>query len=1226
MAKATLIVRIRVKGNKAARAALDALAKALGRVKKAARGASVALGPVGAAIRKSGSSAKTAGGLLGAFRGKLLDAFLISGVVSIFVAQINRVVEAFFNLVNETTRVNIALTAADIKLRASTSGTDEYAEANARLGRIVERLGLELLTSKESLAEFLAATRQSNLVLDERISIFESLAQAGRVFNLSSERIKLAFLAVTQIASKGAASMEEVRRQLGDQIPGVVPLLAKALGITVSELFDRIRRKALSAEDALRALKTGLDELVGDQVFEASRLLIADLGRLQTELVKTKERFAEVSEEGVQGFVQAITQLLKDTEGLQQRLGGEAGGILGIFKGATEELGDLALSVKFIEEEFGVSLPVAFALAQSASSDFTQVLRDANAASKETFADLPETVEDAAARFIKFAADVASGQLKITKGFEALGKGANDAAGRILEIAAAVEKGTLSIGEAEAEIKTLIITIEQSTQAQLERVTRSVVDSVAAIEAARRKAAEASSGAAEEAKREQERLSAETIAGAQRTAAERVRIELAARREITESEQALLDEKLRLFDAGLEGVTISSGKRQEIEQELLEGILKIEDAFQLKRTKLVEDAAEKLKKDNANREKIEKDLAAALFKIDLKRQQDFEKLLDKKDEAVRRSSEREIKEAKRVADKVIKEAERAAKRRLQLLNDQIQAQRSFGDEIAALLAEEQGGTVTIGGDSSGATEAAGRLAAAQKELLEIQKKVVISLAESNRQFELTSQIIPGLRAELAGIGTSAAAGTADLIGFGNKLLELFRKNTIGSSAFSDELRRLGPVAESQFTSIIEEMARVAEAGNLNVQRLEEFRLATEFVLTQAGSNFSVLDERITQTGSALDAFNAKAAEVAVGGVADLGGTAETAGAEVQMLAGAGEEGATSITNLAGAADEADVQVTGLGEDAKEARIKITNMGADAEAAGGGVQILERESAAAAGSVGKLADEAERVSQAAEVPEDAIESIRTLGQVSSETAPLVEPLVSPLEAISAAVASLAEAVPLLPEPLASIVESIVRLVEEKILEKAGVDFKALSEAAKPLSEDLPVVALELKSFVDTAATSEEPLNTLHGGLTRISAEDLVARLLSTADSLVRIRTELEALASDSGGFSQAAAKAESFKTTIDELQTAMDEFISFLARDFARALLDHATDWNGPIDAATVYKTTIEEISETTLPAFAEAGESAMQRVDSAAFKALQTVNQLNLALKEALDLSEQLDR
>lgn len=1224
MAKATLIVRIIVKGNKAARAALKALAKSLDKVKTSAKGAATALGPIRTATRRAGESAKKAGGFFGGFRGKLLDAFLIKSAIDIFVAQISRAVRAFFDLVNETQRVNIALTAADIKLRASTTGTDEYAEANARLGRIVERLGLELLTSKESLAEFLAATRQSNLVLDERISIFESLAQAGRVFNLSSERIKLAFLAVTQIASKGAASMEEVRRQLGDQIPGVVPLLAKALGITVSELFDRIRRKALSAEDALRALKTGLDELVGDQVFEASRLLIADLGRLQTELVKTKQRFAEASEEGVQGFVRAITLLLKDTERLQEQLGGEAGGILGIFEGATKGVADFALSFQFLRDS-GVGLVQSLALAGKTTDEFAQVLRDANAASKETFADLPETIDDAASRFRQLAADAASGELKVTASFAAMGKGALDAAARVLEIAAAVEKGTLSIGEAEAEIKTLIITVEQSTRAQAERIGRSVVDSIAAIEAARRKAAEASSGAAEEAAKAQEAISRETIAAAQRTADERVQIEIAGRREITESEQALLDEKLRLFSEGLEGVKVSTGKRQEIEASLVEGILKIEDDFQLKRRKLIEDAAEKLKKDNADQEKIAKDLADALFKIDLKRQQDFLKLLKQKDEAVRKSSDSEIKQAERVSKAQIKEAERVAKRRLQLLNDQLQTQKSFSDEIAALLAEEQGGTVTFGGDSSAATAAAGALAAAQKELLDIQRSFSGELADSNRQFELTSKIIPDLKAKLAGLGTAVTASGADLIGFSEKLLQLFREQTIGSSAFRDELVRLGPTATSQFASILDEMAQVAEAGNLNVSRMEEFRLATEFVLTQAGSSFSVLDERINQTGSALDAFNAKAAEVATGGVAELGGTAETTGAEVQFLAGAGEDGATSITNLAGAAGEADVQVTGLGEDAEESRIKITNMGADAAAAGGGVQILDTASDGAAGSVGDLANEAERLSAAAEVPEEAIESIRTLGQVSSETVPLVEPLVPPLEAISAAVKSLAEAVPLLPEPLALIVAGLVRLVEEKILETAAVGFAGIAEAAKPLSEDLPVVAEELKTFVETAATSEEPLATLHGGLTRISAEDLLTRLTATATGLTGIRTELELLASDNRGFSQAAAKASSFGETIGELQVSMQTFITFLASDFDRALLDHAEDWNPPIDAANLFKETVDEIATRSLPAFADAGESAMGRVGTAANNALTTVNQLNEALQNAVDLANELE-
>ena len=526
------------------------------------------------------------------------------------------------------------------------------------------------------------------------------------------------------------------------------------------------------------------------------------------------------------------------------------------------------------------------------------------------------------------------------------------------------------------------------------------------------------------------------------------------------------------------------------------------------------------------------------------------------------------------------------------------------------------------------------LAPLQERLKGLQEDFKKLVKEGKSTSEISKEIrdLQANMVELATAGVPpATAAIEDFSSSSAKLKETIRDIVAGVKGFENfkaAVQGLGTEGAAAVQALIETFLTLSTQQQASAADAENFRQQLVAVFRDGGDSSRQFAEQLEQAASSSQGSTdsiRRGLEEMVAGFQPAEQAAGKTAAEVQNLAGAGEDGALKISNLADAAEEADVNLTELGEDAEESRIKITNMGEDAAAAGEGVQILETASAGAAVSVGDLADEAERVSAAAEVPEDAIESIRTLGQVSSETAPLVEPLVEPLEAISAAVKLLGETIPSLPEPLASIVESIVSLVEGEFLKTTGEGFRALADAAAPLAEDLPVVALEMKAFVDTAATSEEPLNTLHGGLTRISAEDLVARLLSTAESLAGIRRELEALASDNGGFSQAAAKAEDFKATIVQLEEEMDEFITFITNDFARALLDHATDWNPPIDAAKLYKRTIDDIAKNSLPAFGEAGAAAMAKVDARAEAALRTVNQLNEALQKALDLSDQLD-
>ena len=46
--------------------------------------------------------------------------------------------------------------------------------------------------------------------------------------------------ALAQMASKGTVSMEELRQQLGDRLPGALGLAAKGLGITEQELIKLV--------------------------------------------------------------------------------------------------------------------------------------------------------------------------------------------------------------------------------------------------------------------------------------------------------------------------------------------------------------------------------------------------------------------------------------------------------------------------------------------------------------------------------------------------------------------------------------------------------------------------------------------------------------------------------------------------------------------------------------------------------------------------------------------------------------------------------------------------------------------------------------------------------------------------------------------------------------------------------------------------------------------------
>ena len=116
----------------------------------------------------------------------------------------------------------------------------------------------------DSFVKFSASMKSANVPVQQSNELFASLTRAAGSLGLGAERTSLALDALGQIASKGVVSMEELRQQLGDSLPGALSLTAKGLGITDAELVKLIESGNLASRDFLPAFTAGLRELHGE--------------------------------------------------------------------------------------------------------------------------------------------------------------------------------------------------------------------------------------------------------------------------------------------------------------------------------------------------------------------------------------------------------------------------------------------------------------------------------------------------------------------------------------------------------------------------------------------------------------------------------------------------------------------------------------------------------------------------------------------------------------------------------------------------------------------------------------------------------------------------------------------------------------------------------------------------------------------------------------------------
>lgn len=143
-------------------------------------------------------------------------------------------------------------------LTAVTGSTAEAGAAIENFRNVSQRTGTSVEDTGDAFVRFSAAMRLSGYTAGQTNGLFEAVTQAASRMGLSGERTGLVFDALAQMASKGTVSMEELRQQLGESLPGALQLMAKSLGITEQQLIKLVGSGQLLTRDALGPLTVAL--------------------------------------------------------------------------------------------------------------------------------------------------------------------------------------------------------------------------------------------------------------------------------------------------------------------------------------------------------------------------------------------------------------------------------------------------------------------------------------------------------------------------------------------------------------------------------------------------------------------------------------------------------------------------------------------------------------------------------------------------------------------------------------------------------------------------------------------------------------------------------------------------------------------------------------------------------------------------------------------------------
>ena len=231
--------------------------------------------------------AKSSSGLRGMLGG-------LSGTVKSLVAAFGLIggVQMFANLVKDAFDLTKKLNSMSFAMKTVIKDDFELGQTQEWLSKITRAYGAELVTTTNRYIKFRAASEQAGFTAAETQRIFGTMTKAAGVLGLKTDELTGIYLALEQMISKGKITTEELRRQLGERLPGAMDIMAKSMGVTTSELDKMMKKGEVLTKDVLPAFARQVEIAYGiESVTKVETLTAAttNLGNAWTELIAKLE-------------------------------------------------------------------------------------------------------------------------------------------------------------------------------------------------------------------------------------------------------------------------------------------------------------------------------------------------------------------------------------------------------------------------------------------------------------------------------------------------------------------------------------------------------------------------------------------------------------------------------------------------------------------------------------------------------------------------------------------------------------------------------------------------------------------------------------------------------------------------------------------------------------------------------------------------------------------------
>lgn len=285
-------------------------------------------------------------------------------------------------VISYTKEALMAIPKAGIELESTKAalfgifGSEQGAKNMQFLSELADHAGQSLLGLEQAYRRYAPSAILAGASQEAINKSFKDFAEVGTILHLPEEKINSLFLALDQMFAKGVVQSEEIKKQLGNVLPGAVEIGAKAMGKSPADFMEAMSKNLVIAKDFVPKFAAIYRQTFGgadDSVFESIRnKLLSNLQRVQNEYLLINRDIYDITKstmnDVVRTIAEALTAIRENLTGIGQAFQIFAGLVtLRLGVALVSALSNITLGIQKLSAAMailtGVSNPVALALA-----------------------------------------------------------------------------------------------------------------------------------------------------------------------------------------------------------------------------------------------------------------------------------------------------------------------------------------------------------------------------------------------------------------------------------------------------------------------------------------------------------------------------------------------------------------------------------------------------------------------------------------------------------------------------------------------------------------------------------------------------------------------------------------------------------------------------------------------------------------------------------------------